>query len=67
VGLAFGALIALISAVGGTLLDNGLVEGELSLAVAATLLYLAFSVAATLPLLVILRTRISRTIEEVRS
>jgi len=65
-GLALGSLLAMISALGGTVLENGLAEGDLSMAVAAALLYLAFSVAATLPLLVILRSRVSRTTEEVR-
>ena len=61
-----GSLLALISALGGTILEHGPQGGWLSLAVAVTLIYLVFSVAATLPLLVILRTRFSRPSEEVR-
>ena len=65
-GLALGSLIALVSALGGTIIENGLDDGNFSLAIAATVLYLGFSFAATLPLLVILRARMSRMSEEVR-
>ena len=65
-GLALGSLLALISSLGGVVLENGLGDGELSFAVAATALYLAFSCAASVPLLVILRARMPRLSEEVR-
>lgn len=65
-GLSVASVMALVAALGGLLAQAGAAEAGLPLAVAGITTYFAACFAATLPLLLVGRTRLSRIRREVQ-